>query len=158
MTQAGRVLTAKGHKPVGVKDTTRESFYLYGSVEPDTGDAFLMEFERMSAQNFQTFLTAFGLAHTTGLHLMVVDGAAIHWAKSLVIPDNLVLIQLPAYCPELNPIERFWEELKRVLKWKNWPTLLAMKNQVWHEAMKWTNEQVQTLTSFPYILKVLLAI
>jgi len=152
------MLTAKGIKPIGVKDMTRESFYLYGTVEPDSGGAFIREYDRMSAANFQSFLTEFGQAHPVGLHLMTVDGAAIHWAKSLIVPDHVVLLPLPPYCPELNPIERFWQELKRPLTWKNWPSLQAMKDDVWRGFHAWTDEMIQTLTSYRYILKAILAI
>jgi transposase len=156
MTHPGRILTAKGCKPVGVKDTTRENFYLYGTVEPDTGEAFVREFPKMSTPNFQQFLNDFGQAHSVGLHLIILDGASIHWAKDLQIPDNVALIKLPPYCPELNPIEWFWRELKRPLRWKNWPSLQGLKEALCREYHKWTNERIQTLTSFPYILKTIL--
>ena len=142
MTQPGRVLSAKGHKPVGIKDMTRESFYLYGTVEPDTGEAFVQEYPKMSSENFQQFL----------------NGSGIHWAKELQIPDNVVLLKLPPYCPELNPIEWFWRELKRPLRWKRWPSLQDMKDAVWREVQIWTDEMIQTLTSFPYVLKMVLAL
>lgn len=45
--------------------------------------------------------------------LMVVDGAGWHRAKKLKIPDTIRLIFLPPYCPDLNPVERFWAELRR---------------------------------------------
>lgn len=80
MTQPGRVLSAKGHKPVGLKEMTRETFSLYGTVEPDAGKSFVQEYPKMSSENFQQFLTAFGEAHRVGLHVIVLDGASIHWA------------------------------------------------------------------------------
>ena len=58
MTLTGRVLTAKGHKPVGVKDTTRESFYLYGSVDGavrlvDAANGHLYEFKTVPGARVQ---------------------------------------------------------------------------------------------------------
>jgi len=44
---------------------------------------------------------------------MVLDNAAFHKAKSLVIPENIKLIFLPPYSPELNPAEKIWAILKR---------------------------------------------
>jgi hypothetical protein len=29
------------------------------------------------------------------------------------VPDSITLVQLPAYSPELNPVERIWEYLKK---------------------------------------------
>ena len=43
---------------------------------------------------------------------MVLDGASSHKAKQLVIADNIRLLALPAYAPELNPQEHVWDELR----------------------------------------------
>jgi transposase len=43
---------------------------------------------------------------------MFVDQAGWHASNDLVPPENLVLLPLPAYWPELNPIERVWLFLK----------------------------------------------
>jgi transposase len=46
-------------------------------------------------------------------HLVVVlDGAACHRSRSLNIPENMTLIPLPPYSPELNPQENVWKEMK----------------------------------------------
>ncbi|PSO55069.1 MAG: hypothetical protein BRC40_01860 [Cyanobacteria bacterium QH_8_48_120] len=34
----------------------------------------------------------------------------------MTVPDNVVLLFQPPYCPEVNPIERVWQELKRWLQ------------------------------------------
>jgi transposase len=34
-------------------------------------------------------------------------------AQRVQIPDNVVLVWLLAYSPELNPVQRLWEDLKR---------------------------------------------
>jgi Transposase and inactivated derivatives len=44
---------------------------------------------------------------------MVLDNGAFHKAKVLNIPDNIKLVFLPPYSPELNPAERMWARLKR---------------------------------------------
>ena len=44
---------------------------------------------------------------------MVLDNGAFHKAKTLKIPDNIGLIFLPPYSPELNPAENIWAMLKR---------------------------------------------
>ena len=48
-----------------------------------------------------------------GAHaVLVLDGAGFHIAKDLAIPCNITLMRLPAYSPELNPIENVWEYLR----------------------------------------------
>jgi transposase len=45
--------------------------------------------------------------------VMVLDGASSHGSKSLVIPENIALISLPPYSPELNPTEQIWRVLRK---------------------------------------------
>jgi transposase len=53
-----------------------------------------------------------------GAHaVLILDGAGWHgagWhgANALVIPDNLSLLTLPPYSPELNPVENIWQYLR----------------------------------------------
>ena len=44
--------------------------------------------------------------------LWVLDQAAWHHSKSLVVPENITLVSLPPYTPELNPMERVWAYLR----------------------------------------------
>lgn len=44
--------------------------------------------------------------------LMVVDGASSHIAKTFQIPENIRLLRLPPYAPELNPQEHVWDEVR----------------------------------------------
>jgi len=44
---------------------------------------------------------------------MVLDNGAFHKAKKLKIPDNIKLVFIPPYSPELNPAEKIWARFKR---------------------------------------------
>jgi len=44
--------------------------------------------------------------------VMIWDGAGFHTGKRVVVPENVTLIVLPPYSPELNPIENLWRYLK----------------------------------------------
>jgi hypothetical protein len=41
-----------------------------------------------------------------------VDGAGWHKGKDLVKPEGMELVFLPPYCPDLNPEEQVWDELR----------------------------------------------
>lgn len=41
-----------------------------------------------------------------------MDGAGWHKSKKLDLPTNITIVYLPPYCPELNPVERFWLYVK----------------------------------------------
>jgi hypothetical protein len=50
---------------------------------------------------------AVGQAVAPGAHgIVLMDKAGWHTAGDLVVPENLSLVFLPPYSPELNPIER----------------------------------------------------
>jgi transposase len=43
----------------------------------------------------------------------VADGAGWHQSGKLNVPDNISLLKLPAYSPELNPVENIWQYLRQ---------------------------------------------
>jgi transposase len=58
-------------------------------------------------------LTEIARAVAPGAHaLLLLDGAGWHGGKDLVVPDNITLITLPPYAPELNPVENVWQFLR----------------------------------------------
>ena len=58
-------------------------------------------------------LAAICAAVVPGAHgVTVLDGAGWHRANDLVVPDNLTLVHLPPYSPELNPMEQIIPLLK----------------------------------------------
>src|SRR5258706_15175131 len=59
-------------------------------------------------------LTASGCKAATGTHAaLALAGAGYHIAAALSIPENVTLVRLPPYAPELNPLENVWETNSR---------------------------------------------
>ena len=51
--------------------------------------------------------------------IVIMDNATFHKSeltKSLIEQANCKLVFLPAYSPDLNPIEKFWANLKNKIK------------------------------------------
>ena len=48
-----------------------------------------------------------------GNHLPVIDGAGWHKAGDLKIPENMSLMFIPPYSPELKPVENVWQFLRQ---------------------------------------------
>jgi hypothetical protein len=66
-----------------------------------------------NAETMSLHLTAIGQKVAAGSHAaLVLDGAGYHTAAALNIPDNVTLVRLPPYAPELNPIENVWQYLR----------------------------------------------
>ena len=107
-----RRITVSGIKPVGPVHYRFENFYVYGAVEPTSGESFFLELPQLNTANFQIFLQEFAHAYQGTLNIVLMDNGSCHKAKSLVLPDQVVCLFLPPYSPELNPIERLWRDLK----------------------------------------------
>ena len=59
-------------------------------------------------------LEAIGKAVELGAHAAVLlDGAGYHKSHRLRVPENITLIRLPRYAPELNSAENIWEYLRK---------------------------------------------
>jgi len=101
------------YRPVVNLALIREFRYEYATVSPQDGCLDFMTTEKMNTENMSRFLTQVGEAHKEEFIVMVVDGASSHRSKDLVIPENVALIRLPPYSPELNPAEQIWNILRR---------------------------------------------
>lgn len=80
---------------------------------------------------------------------MVLDNAAFHHAKRLVIPDNIILLFLPPYAPKLNPAEKVWWMIKRELKMRHFKDMDALQ-QALNETVKkvYTQDYIKRLTAY----------
>ena len=112
-TKNGRALTAKGVKPICPFHQVFQSTYLFGAFSPINGDKFLLEMPFCNNDTFQKFLNEFSEHNPNEFKIVVLDNGAFHKAKSLIIPENIALLFLPPYSPELNPAEKIWANLKR---------------------------------------------
>ena len=86
-----------------------------------------------------------------------MDNGSFHKALLLDWDDHVMPIYLPAYSPELNPIERLWSYVKKDLKWENFTNLEGLKKQVDIIIKSLTNEEVLSLCGWDYILEALLS-
>jgi transposase len=153
-----RRLTARGVPPVGPVQHVFQWCYVYGAVEPTTGERFFLELPYLHAANFQSFVDLFTQAFPHSLHLLVLDNSGAHTAQQLRLPVNVGLVFLPPYGPELNPIARVWRDLKDALAWRHFPNLEAPQDysadllQAYEAAIR------QSLTSYPDFVEAIHAL
>ena len=145
-------ITAKGVQPIIRTDFRFESFYLFGAVEPLTGEYFTLELPHLNADNFPIFLDHFSTQDQDSFHLLLLDNAAFHKAQRLNIPDNIGLLFLPAYAPELNPIERFWRDLKDWLSKHQPQSLDELSGLIISRLKEYTTRAIKSLTAFKYLI------
>lgn len=129
-----------------------EGYYLYGLVEPKSGENFFWEFSHMDSACFQVYLQEFARAYPEDLHIIQLDNGPLHTAKKLKLPPNIVLLFQPAHSPELNPIERLWEHLKGQLRWQVFKDVQHLQERVSELLNNLEQEVITSLTGWAYIL------
>ena len=151
-TIPGRKITATGVKPVGLGQWLSQGYYLYGLVEPKSGENFFWEFSHMDSACFQVYLQKFARAYPEDLHIIQLDNGPLHTAKKLKLPPNIVLLFQPAHSPQLNPIERLWEHLKGQLRWQVFKDLRHLQERVSELLNNLELDVITSLTGWAYIL------
>jgi hypothetical protein len=113
MTHIGRSITAVGVKPIVKYKHAFKNTYLYGSFSPIDGDMFVYEIEGITSEIFYKYLCALSEHRPNELKILVIDNAGFHSMKNYNIPENIRLIRIPPYSPELNPSEKIWAYIKQ---------------------------------------------
>jgi hypothetical protein len=97
-----------------------------------------------------------GWQQNTDLEAVVWDGASSH--RSEVVQEvGFPLVQQPAYAPELDPVERLFEELRRVVEGKVYDAMAAKVAAIEAELREWDADpnRVRRLVSWPWIMDTL---
>jgi transposase len=102
------------------------------------------------------FLNEFSLHNPDQFKIMVLDNGAFHKASSLKIPENIALLFLPPYSPELNPAEKIWAILKRKFTNKIHYTLDQVSEFIVHAIQGLSSKQIIDTCSFNYIFSNLI--
>jgi transposase len=130
----------RGSRPTAIRQTEYAYLWVLGAVCPETGHAEGLLSPRLNVPVINVFLDRFSRTIPESEHAVLIwDGAGFHTSKQVRVPPNISLIQLPAYSPELNPIENLWHYLKSHY-WSNrayadYDALETAAIQAWHTAV-----------------------
>ena len=91
----------------------REYVYLYGAVEPATGESFFLIMDKSDTVCMNAFLQNLSKEYADDVIILVCDNAPWHEGEQVVIPDNILILYIPPYTPEMNPIEQIWTEIRK---------------------------------------------
>lgn len=108
-----RVWARRGSRPTTVKQTRYEWVYLYGAVEPETGESIGWLAPYVNTAEFNRYLRVVSERLGPDEHaVLIMDQAGWHVSGRVERPENIWILFLPPYSPELNPIENLWGYLK----------------------------------------------
>lgn len=150
-TRNGKSVTAINVKPICTFQQVFKSTWLFGTFSPITGDHFQLILPHCNADNFQIFLNDFSKENPKELKIMVLDNGRFHKAKSLIIPENIILIFLPPYSPELNPAEKMWAKYKRAFSNKFYSSLEDVENFMSEIVNNTCKKEVMSICGYSYI-------
>ena len=115
--------------------------YLYSAIDPINGDSFHMykmpDVNTLTTKKFLDELKEFYKDY----HLVIVwDNASFHKSKKLE-DNDLTIIFLPPYSPELNPIERFFQEMRKVTANRIFENIEEQEKLIDEALINYTNPQ-----------------
>ena len=127
----------RGSRPAMVRDNRHDSAYLYGAICPAHRKGAAVIMPAANTEGMNEHLQEISAQVAPGAHaVLVCDGAGWHQkGKQLRVPDNITLIQLPPYAPELNPVELVWEYLRANklcrLVWNSYEEIVQACKEAW---------------------------
>jgi hypothetical protein len=149
----------KPHRPLCRSMVTQEYTYVYGAVSIIDGGLDSLILPHVNGDCMQIFLDEVASRHPKDRIIMILDGAGWHTALFLKIPENMRLVSLPPYAPELNPMEHIWDDL-REKSFHNcvFETMNALEDhlEVALKTMEGNEERVKSIVSWPWIINSLL--
>ena len=120
-----------------VRDNRHDSVHLFGAICPARGVGAAIIMPALNTEAMNQRLKEISTQVARGAHaVLVCDGAGWHQQGGrLRVPDNITMLPLPPYAPELNPMENVWayrraNKLCRLV-WDGYSAIVAASNDAW---------------------------
>ncbi|MBC7923040.1 MAG: IS630 family transposase [Ferruginibacter sp.] len=149
-TEVGRRWMPLGERPSCPVRIGYQFGHLFTAICPYNGDLLAVLLPNMTKECFQLFSQQL-LEHTQRPITLLLDKASSHRAAK---PEaDLTLVFLPTASPELNPVERFFKELRKELKCRVFDTLAEVEQRLEQVLIKyWRNPSIVIhITLFPFL-------
>ena len=152
-----RCWAPRGTRPNVPGQMVREYTYAYAAVSPHDGTMDSLILPQVSEEAMSIFLREVSDRHADEFILMVLDGAGWHKANTLRVPENMALLFLPPYSPQLNPVEHIWESVKENgFRNEVFNSLDAVEEQLMKclASLEKDPATVGSMTGFPWITRI----
>ena len=129
-----------------------KNFYTYTAASPKEGCEFSLLLPYVNTNCMNMFLEYMSKMLDNEVALLVMDQAGWHKSKDLLIPNNIRIIYLPPYSPELNPVERLWQYMKdSILKNKVYESLEILEQEVSNFINNLTCDVIKSVCNVNYL-------
>lgn len=127
-TELRRVWTVRGQRPVVTRQIKYQWEYLYGALSVVGGEAHFAHLPGVSLGWDESYLHDLVATDPAVTHVLLRDQAGFHLRDGDPrLPAQVRIIDLPPYCPELNPCEQLWDILKDDLANHVFPTIPKLR-------------------------------
>lgn len=99
--------------PSVARQMVREYIYAYSAIAPQTGDCYSMISPYCNTGAMNCFIYQVAEQYPDYRIVLILDKAGWHTSKHIRLPENMLMLHLPPYSPELNPVEMLWREIRR---------------------------------------------
>lgn len=151
-SKIGRSWFKKGTRtPVSVK-LGFSNFYLYTAASHYDGENCTLLLPKVNTECMNIFLEELSKQTQGSNILLVMDGAGWHKSSKVKLPENIEIMYLPPYSPELNPIERLWQHIKEnTIVNRVYESLKSLEDSVCEFVAKLKRETVKSVCACGYL-------
>lgn len=108
--------------------------YLFGAIEVGGSGSEFLYTEGLNKEFDINFIKQISQSAPEKMHVIIGDGAGFHHKEGQpnedLLPENVRILTLPAYSPELNPIEKLWDVVKDGICTVNWESLSELEDKM----------------------------
>jgi len=155
ITNPHRCWAPSGIRPDVPSQIVREYLYAFVAVSPQDGIVDSIILPEVDTEAMSIFLAEVSSRHPQEFVIMFLDRAGWHRSNNLRIPENIRLLWLPPYCPQCNPVEHIWDEIRE--KWfanRVFNSLDAVEDTLFDALVNIENDpgRIQKLTGFEWVI------
>lgn len=120
-----------GHRVTVPRQNIYKWGYVYAAADMVTGNAEFLYTPTVSLEWSQAFLSQLVATDPAAIHIIIWDRAGYHpTVLDGELSASIRFLPLPAYSPELNPIEPLWDQVKLGVANDVWETLDGIESVI----------------------------
>jgi len=155
INKIGKCWTPPDQRAVIGQQIIREYTYVFAAVCPETGENFSLILPQANTITMNIFLKEFSKEYKKYKVIMAMDKAGWHTSKELKVSNNIAIMNLPPYSPELNPAEHLWDYIREKKGFNNnvFNSLDDVETKLSNVLLEMSNntEEIKSLCNFSWL-------